>query len=125
MNQNEKERLQARLKWVTLYEDIKDAGIVCRRCGISRPTLRKWMKRYAENGISGLKDHSRRPLKISNQKIFENQEKLILDLRLNRNEKYSELKLQISLLKDIKYDPKKECIIYPRRSLWIIPTSKN
>jgi len=56
MKQNEKERLQARLKLVSLYEDIKDAGIVCRRCGISRPTLRKWLKRYANEGISGLKE---------------------------------------------------------------------
>jgi transposase InsO family protein len=78
MNQSEKERLKARLKWVSIYEDIKDAGAVCCRCGISRPTLRKWLKRYANDG------QSRRPLKISNQKIFGNQEKLILDLRLNR-----------------------------------------
>jgi transposase InsO family protein len=84
MNQNEKERLRARLKWVNLYGSIKNAGIVCRRCGISRPTLRKWLRRYAENGISGLKDQSRRPFRISNQKIFKDQEELILDLRLNR-----------------------------------------
>jgi transposase len=84
MNQNEKERLRARLKWISLYENMKNAGLVCRRCGISHPTLRKWLKRYAGNGLSDLKDQSRRPLNISNQKVLKDQEKLILDLRLNR-----------------------------------------
>jgi hypothetical protein len=31
---------QARLGWVRLYEQVGHAGLVCRRCGISRPTLR-------------------------------------------------------------------------------------
>ncbi|WP_435370220.1 helix-turn-helix domain-containing protein, partial [Acinetobacter indicus] len=30
------------------FRSIVDAGLVCRRCGISRPTLRKWWKRYSE-----------------------------------------------------------------------------
>ncbi|EIC1821710.1 IS481 family transposase, partial [Escherichia coli] len=33
--------IQQRLQWVKLYETSGDAGFVCRRCGISRPTLRK------------------------------------------------------------------------------------
>ncbi|WP_431294965.1 helix-turn-helix domain-containing protein [Pedobacter sp. P26] len=33
------------------------------RCGISRPTLRKWIKRYKEFSIDGLREHSRRPHK--------------------------------------------------------------
>ena len=32
---------KARLGWVKLYQQTGDAGLVCRRCGISRPTLRK------------------------------------------------------------------------------------
>jgi hypothetical protein len=36
------ERLEARLRLVRLYEATGNAGLVCRRCGISRPTLRKW-----------------------------------------------------------------------------------
>ncbi len=31
--------IQQRLQWVKLYEQSGDAGFVCRRCGISRPTL--------------------------------------------------------------------------------------
>ncbi len=39
-------KLRMRLKWVRLYEETGNAGLVCRRCGISRPTLRKWWRRY-------------------------------------------------------------------------------
>ena len=33
----------------------------CRRFGISRPVGYKWMERYADEGIEGLKDGSRAP----------------------------------------------------------------
>ena len=36
-----KRMIRMRLNWVHLYEETGDAGYVCRRCGISRPTLRK------------------------------------------------------------------------------------
>ena len=61
--------LKARLKWVELYQETEDAGYVCKRCGISRPTLRKWHKRYQKEGIEGLADQSKRPLKSLNQKV--------------------------------------------------------
>ena len=61
-----------------------NAGLVCRRCGISRPTLRKWVKRYKENGIEGLCSLSRRPKRSPKTKVFEQQEKLILQLRKKR-----------------------------------------
>jgi len=31
---------RTRLGWVRLYEQLGKAGLVCRRCGTSRPTLR-------------------------------------------------------------------------------------
>lgn len=34
--------IRARRKWVELYAITKNAALVCRRCGISVPTLRKW-----------------------------------------------------------------------------------
>lgn len=43
--------IRQRLKWIKLYEETKNAGLVCRRCGISRPTLRKWLSRYKEQGL--------------------------------------------------------------------------
>ena len=30
---------KTRLQWVQMYEEVGDAGVVCRRSGISRPTL--------------------------------------------------------------------------------------
>ena len=77
--------IKARLNWVTLYEEIDNAGIVCRRCGISRPTLRKWWKRYLTSGVSGLEDHSRRPHSSPNKKVTVKEEQQILRLRIKRN----------------------------------------
>lgn len=81
-------QIKARLKWVTLYEKKQDAGYVCRHCGISRPTLRKWYKRYQAsglNGLNGLKDQSRKPHYSPNKKITLQIEKLIIECRSQRN----------------------------------------
>lgn len=77
--------IQQRLKWVRLYEECGDAGFVCRRCGISRPTLRKWWTRYQESGLEGLTSQSRRPHTSPNTKVGHKEERLILDLRTTRN----------------------------------------
>ena len=42
--------VRKRLEWIEFYHATKDAGLTCRKCGISRPTLRKWLKRYEEKG---------------------------------------------------------------------------
>jgi len=77
--------IQQRLVWVKLFEETNNAGLVCRRCGISRPTLRKWWKRYSEQGIDGLSSHSKCPLKSLNTKINAELEALILEMRSARN----------------------------------------
>lgn len=77
--------IQQRLQWVRLYEESGDAGFVCRRCGITRPTLRKWWKRYQEGGLEGLTSQSRRPHTSPNTKVGNKEEKLILELRRKRN----------------------------------------
>ncbi|WP_430981245.1 helix-turn-helix domain-containing protein [Sphingobacterium kitahiroshimense] len=51
---------------------------------MTRPTLRKWFKRFKESGIDGLCELSRRPHKI-HHKITKEDEHRILDLRINRN----------------------------------------
>ena len=76
--------LKARLAWVELYAKTGDAGLVCRRCGISRPTLRKWWRRYLVDGKAGLVEHSRRPHRLAAQKVFADQQALILLLRRER-----------------------------------------
>ena len=76
--------IQQRLKWVSLYEESRDAGFVCRRCGISRPTLRNWWLHYQLNGIEGLRSR-RRLLHPPNTKVSDHYEKLILGLRTQHN----------------------------------------
>ena len=75
---------KARLSWVELYARTGDAGLVCRRCGISRPTLRKWWRRFQSEGEAGLVEKSRRPHRPAGQKVFPEQEDLILALRRER-----------------------------------------
>jgi len=75
------DQIRMRLKWVQLYEELGNAGIVCLRCGISRPTLRKWWIRYQEKGIDGLQEESRRPKSSPAQKVQSVHEQLISDLR--------------------------------------------
>src|SRR6478672_12937727 len=70
-----------RLRWIRMYEASGDAGLVCRRCGISRPTLRKWLRRYEAHGIDGLVAQSRRPHRSPNQKVKEGDRQVILQLR--------------------------------------------
>ncbi len=77
--------IQQRLQWVKLNETSGDAGVVCRRCGISRPTLRKWWRRYLAQGIAGLESHSRRPKHSPSTKTGAGEVALILDLRSLRN----------------------------------------
>jgi hypothetical protein len=40
---------------------LGDAGAVRRRCGVSRPTFRKWLRRYEQEGETGLCARSDRP----------------------------------------------------------------
>jgi transposase InsO family protein len=53
--------ITSRTQWIQLFEAIRDAGLVCRPCRISCPTLRKWWCRYQEEGIGGLR--TRPPLR--------------------------------------------------------------
>ena len=77
--------IEQRLQWVKLYEKHRDAGYVCRRCGVSRPTLRKWWRRYQEAGVAGLESQSRRPHSSPAAKVGDREEWLILNLRHGRN----------------------------------------
>ena len=79
-----KREIKARLKWIELYEETRNAGLVCRHCGISRPTLRKWFRRYEEFGVDGLHDQSRKPLRSPKKKVTDEQELLILNFRKKR-----------------------------------------
>ena len=77
--------IRRRILWVKLYQETLDAGFVCRRCGISRPTLRKWVRRYNESGESGLESQSRRPKCSPARKVTQEMEIWIADLRRTQN----------------------------------------
>ena len=79
------EQIKARLGWVRHYQQSENAGHTCRRCGISRPTLRKWSRRFKESGIAGLADRSKKPKNSPNQKRTADLELRILGLRSKRN----------------------------------------
>lgn len=77
--------IQQRLLWVKMYEECGDAGLVCRRCGISRPTLHKWAKRYKQCGIASLESQSRQFLSSPDTKLSDELRALILTIREKRN----------------------------------------
>ncbi|WP_419778810.1 IS481 family transposase [Maridesulfovibrio sp.] len=99
------EKQRARLGWVKLYEEVGDAGFVCRRCGISRPTLRKWYRRYKESGIDGLTDMSRRPKSSPRQKVCSATEFIILSMREERHLGAKRISSELLRLHDIKLSP--------------------
>lgn len=78
-------KVKARLKWISLYQQLGHAGKVCQHYNISYFTLRKWIKRYEEKGPEGLLNLSFRPNKSPSQKRNEINEQLILSLRKERN----------------------------------------
>jgi transposase-like protein len=86
---------RTRLGWIRLYEELGNAGVVCRRCGISRPTLRKWWRRYRAEGESGLESRSRRPHHSPKRKVFGHEEELILALRRERRLGVKRLRIEL------------------------------
>src|SRR5579871_3179110 len=81
----DRDRAEAhRRSWVLAYRTLGDAGAVCRRFGVSRPTLRKWLRRFEQEGDVGLRARSRRPNHSPALKVDKAQEVLILDLRRER-----------------------------------------
>ena len=77
--------LKARMRWVEMYQRTGQAALTCRRCGISKPTLRKWWQRYPASGTEGLRSRSRRPHKLRLPKVTPEHEALILQLRRTRH----------------------------------------
>jgi transposase InsO family protein len=92
--------VRQRLKWVQMYEATGDAGLTCRRCGISRPTLRLWARRFRKDGESGLTGLSRRPKSSPRRKILSAERELIVSLRKDRNLGARRIQSELRLLHD-------------------------
>jgi transposase InsO family protein len=73
-----------RLRWVELFLQLGNYSVVCLKCGISRPTLRKWVRRYRAQGTAGLSAESRKPKSSPATKILEQHRGWIRDLRGRR-----------------------------------------
>lgn len=89
--------LKARRTWVETYRQTGHAGLTCRRCGISRPTLRKWVRRFEAEGEAGLRSKSRRPHKTAESKRTAALTSRVLTLRRERN--LGSKRLQAELLR--------------------------
>jgi transposase InsO family protein len=86
---------------VRMYAQTRDAGLTCRRCGISRPTLRLWVRRFEERGEAGLVGLSKRPTRCPRQKIFKPQRELILALRKEQNLGARRIQFELRLVHDV------------------------
>jgi transposase len=77
--------IRRRLGWSQVFERAGDNySCACLRCGVSRPTLRKWVSRYREQGVEGLASKSRRPHHAASPKISEQAKEWIVELRRRR-----------------------------------------
>ena len=73
--------IEKRLRWVQLAEQGRSCTQVCLQCGISQPTLRKWVERYRTGGLDGLLSKSKRPHRSPTQKVFRQERAWITELR--------------------------------------------
>ena len=92
---------EARRKIVETYEETKSIRKTAKILGISRNTVRKWVRRRFQKGLTGLFPLSRRP-KRSPNKTPEDIEKLVVKLRKETG--FGAKKLSIELKK--RYDVK-------------------
>ena len=91
-----------RRDWITAYRALGDAGAVCRRFGVSRPTLRKWLRRYEREGEAGLRARSRRPHHSPALKVGDTQQALILRLRQERRLGVKRLRNELQRLHELR-----------------------
>jgi len=76
------QEIHSRLRWNEHYQACGNLGVTCQRCGVSRPTRRKWLHRYEESSLVG---NSRRSHSAPNKKIFREQEQAVLLLKHENN----------------------------------------
>jgi transposase InsO family protein len=93
--------LKRRSTWVSMYKETGDAGLTCRRCGISRPTLRKWMRRFEQHGQMGLVSQSTRPTGSPNRKVDQTVQAAILEMRRAKNIGARRIQIELGFAKEL------------------------
>ncbi|HAC72949.1 MAG TPA: hypothetical protein DCF46_05020 [Porphyromonadaceae bacterium] len=77
--------IKTRQKWLHIYEELGSATKASIKCGISRSTLYRWIDRSKSGVDSKLSDKSKRPKILTNLKVTDELETLILDIRRRHN----------------------------------------
>ena len=113
-----------RLSWIVAYRERPDAGAVCRRFGISRPTLRKWLRRYEAEGEVGLRALCRRPQHFPAQKVDETLQAAILDLSRARRLRAKGLRNELQRLHGVQLSAATVHKVLVQHGLSVLPTRK-
>ena len=116
--------VRQRLKWIAAHREIGDAGAVCRRFGISRPTLRKWLRRFDADGESGLNELSRRPHSSPGKKASADVEQLILALRRERRLGVKRIRAELRRLHDVQLSAPVIHKVLVRHTVNVLPYRK-
>lgn len=85
-----------RRTWIAARQERGDTGTICRRFGVSRSVLRKWLRRYDAEGDAGLAERSRRPRQSPAQKVGESEAELIVRLRRERHLCVKRLRIELA-----------------------------
>ena len=116
--------VRQRLKWTAAYREVGDAGAVCRRFGISRPTLRKWLRRLEADGEAGLSELSRRPHSSPAKKVSAEAEERILALRRERRLGVKRIRAELRRLHGVQLSPSVIHKVLVRHGLNVLPRRK-
>ena len=116
--------IRQRRKWIAAYHEVGDAGAVCRRFGISRPTLRKWLRRFDRDGEAGLQEQSRRPHNSPTKKVSADVEQWILSLRRERRIGVKRIRAELRRLHDVQLSPAVIHKVLVRHELNVLPRRK-
>ena len=106
------------------YQTLGDAGAVCRRFGVSRSTLRKWLRRYKADGEAGLREKSRRPHRSPALKADQVQQAHILALRRERRLGIKRLRNELPRLHAVRLSAATKNKVLVRHQLNVLPTRR-
>ena len=112
--------VRLRQTWIEAWRELGAAGAVCRRFGISRPKLRKWVRRHEAAGEAGLREESR-PRHSPGAKVGHTEENLILSLRRERRLGVKRLRVELIRLHDLHLSPATIHKVLVRHDLGSLP----
>ena len=116
---------KTRLTWLDYYTKTNNQSLTCRRYGISRVTLSKWLLRYKRQGLKGLESLSNRPHQLRRPTTPRETVGLIKTLRTKHPE-YSKYKLSVILKRDhgLRVSPSTIGRLISRYNLFFRPKSR-